>query len=383
MASSRVETALADLRQGKLILLTDDVGAHPCAYLFCGASSISDEQLCFMVNHGRGIVCAAMSESRVKQLHLPMMSLKSSSPASPDFTASVEARRGVGTGISASDRARTLRTLAGTRDPRRDLVMPGHIFPISAKSGGVLVRNGIPEAAVDLLRLAELVPVAAICHCLDQSGEFQSPEQIEVLRKNHGLAIVSLSELVAHRMANESLVEKVAESELPTRVAGTFRAAAFRSLHDGAEHFSLVKGDIAAAKEPVLVRVQAENRIGDLIGPPQLPQRGLILGALKELQREGCGIFIYVRHPRKGFLAKQVKQIADGAPAGPPLSALRQTGIGAQILRSLGARKIRLLTSSKTPLAGLEAFGIEIAERVAFNALDPVRGSDAVSEPKL
>ncbi len=373
MSKAAIESTIAALKQGQITVLRDDIGAHPCSYLFCGASSITDEQLCFMVNRARGIVCAALSETRVRNLHLPMMTSRLSSPATPDFTASVESRRGVTTGISAADRARTLRVLAGTRDPRRDLVMPGHIFPISAKSGGVLVRHGIPEAAVDLLRLAQLVPVAALCHLLDEDGEYMSSADVENLALEQKLPSVGLSEVISYRMATESLVEKVAESELPTKAAGDFQAFAYRSLHDGAEHFALTKGDIAASSDPVLVRVQAENRVGDLIGSKQAPQRGVMLGALQQIQKEGCGIFVYVRHPRKGFLAKQVRSLNRGTETTPAGAGLRQTGIGAQILRSLGARRIKLLSSSTTPLVGLEAFDIEIAGRVPFESVSTKR----------
>ncbi|MCB0360956.1 MAG: 3,4-dihydroxy-2-butanone-4-phosphate synthase, partial [Bdellovibrionales bacterium] len=248
--TSTIETALASLRQARPALLIDDASDPSVGYLVAPASSISEEDVSFIVNEARGVICAAMLESKIRSLHLPMMTAGPIPDSAPDFTVSIEARRGVTTGICAADRARTLRTLAGTVDPRRDLVMPGHIFPIVARDGGVLVRAGAAEAAVDLLLMAELLPVAALCCCLDREGEIARPEALQTLAASHGIPIISILDIISHRMARETFIERVAGAALPTRYAGDFQAIAFRSLNDSAEHLALLK-NLSPDSEPV------------------------------------------------------------------------------------------------------------------------------------
>lgn len=366
----RLKKVLNALRANKMLILVDDASEPPVGYFFASSSSISAKDVSFMVNNARGLICAAMSEERVMELGLSMMTA-SSNDNSPQFTVSVEARQGISTGISAADRARTLRVLTTTQDARRDLVMPGHIFPIRAKKGGVLVRNAAPEAAVDLLTLANLVPVGALCHCLDDSGSYLDEAGIMQLQKSYSLELTSVSDVIRHRMASESIVEKIAEAQLPTKQAGTFRAIAFRSPIDGAEHLALVKGDIAKQNElgeqvPVLARVQSQHVIGDLLGTGENINRQLIVGALREIEHEERGVFIYVRHPGKGLLSEHARAIATNSYHGTKTSQLRELGIGAQILSSLGAKKIRLLTNSDREILGAKAFQIEIVEHVSF-----------------
>lgn len=360
------------------MLLLDDLAEVFSAYILCAAASITAEDVCFMVNHGGGVVCAALSEERIKELGLPMMSTKSED-VSPDFTVSVEARQGVTTGISAADRARTLRRLAKTDSPKRELVTPGHIFPIRAKQGGVLVRNTPAEAAVDILTLSGLNSVAALCHCLDENGEISQQAEIERLLNKTGIPCIAISDIIRERLAHESIIEAVAEAVLPTKQAGEFKTYCFRSRTDKAEHIALIKGDIASTSSdgsqiPLLTRVQAENPVCDLLDPDQIPSRSQLHTAMKEINKEGRGLLIYVRRPQVetphhflNLLSEHTStQSLESVSDLSPLSSLREYGIGAQILSYLGVKKVRLLTNSKRDISGITAFQIEIVERVAF-----------------
>lgn len=394
-----LKDSLQQLQQDKIVLLVDDASSQTTAFLIAPAEHFTAEQVAFLVNTGRGLVCAALTVTRAQELGLPPMSRRPSERAF-SFTASVESRHGVTTGISCADRAETLRTLATTTDPKRDLVMPGHIFPVIARTGGVLVRNSAPEAAVDLMQLAELTPVAVFCQCLNELGELPSRTEIEAIEKDAGLAVVYISEVIHERLARESIIERIAEAQLPTAEGGDFRAVAFRSFIDDSEHLALVKGEIATQKtdggsafpkveRPVLVRVQAENLVGDLLGSAESATRQQIGGALRAIAAAGEGVFVYVRHPRQGLLAQQLDKIAaerpefarkNAAPAHLQSSSiqenlpglqrapvLREYGVGAQILASLGIQKIRLLTNSDRDIGGLDAFGLTIIERVNFD----------------
>ena len=361
---SQMEDVLEALRQGQIVALVDDAAPELSAYLVANAASVSQEDIAFIINHARGLVCAVMSEARVRELRFPMMS-EGKSDISPDFTVSVEARQGVTTGISAYDRARTLRTLAKTSNPKLDLVMPGHIFPIRSKNGGVLVKSGPAEAMVDLLELAGLVPVAASSKCLTENGEYLGGEDIEAFVSALGLASTSICRLIEHRLSSESVIEQIAEADLPSSLGSGFRAIAFRSTTDGAEHLAIVKGQIKEEKT-VLARVQAEQRIGDLLDVDKLPSRGSIHRALRAIEKEGKGIFVYVRHPGRGKLKQQVLELNSKGTKTPLPSLLREYGLGVQILRHLGPSKIRLLSNSKKDIVGIDAFKLEIVEHVSF-----------------
>ena len=361
-----VEKAISELRKGRLVILEDDISQSASAYMIGAASSITTEDVSFIVNHAKGVICAAITENRAKKLHLPVMVSNPTKSSGLGLTVSVEARRGVTTGISSADRARTLRTLAATNDPHRDLVMPGHIFPIKANNGGVLVKNAAPEATLDLLVEADLLPVAALCHCLDKNGELVTGSSISELVKTTGLQKVSISEVIEYRMSRVSMIEQIAKTKLPTQVAGGLDAYIFRSLTDQAEHIALVKGNVENSKDPVLVRVQAEHRLGDLLGISEQPSRQRLLGALKAIEDNGSGVFVYIRHPKKGLLQDQVNSLNNKSETEVKPSEMLQTGIGAQILLALGIKSIRLLSTSKLPIPGLKAFDLEIAEYVPF-----------------
>jgi 3,4-dihydroxy 2-butanone 4-phosphate synthase/GTP cyclohydrolase II len=370
---STLSNIFADLRKRRLVLLIDDGGRLGPVYLICAARTTSAENVSFMVNTGRGIICAAIAEARLKELGLPMM-VSGASGQAPDFTVSVEARQGVSTGISAADRATTLRTLAETNHPKQDLVTPGHIFPLRAKDGGVLVRSGPAEAAVDLVQLAGLGPVATLCHCLGEEGAALTTRGIDELRTETGLSAVTISDVTRYRLASEPIVERIARATLPIGEVGEFQAFCFRSKTDGAEHLALVKGNLSLAdscgqQQPVLARVQAEHQIGDLLGTNNLFSRQRIHAALRQIDAAGRGVFIYVRHPRQGALQAQSATFASSSGSSVT-SQLREHGIGAQILRSLGVSRVTLLTNSTRDIAGITAFQVEIVGRMAISGLN-------------
>ncbi len=374
---SSIELAVRRLERGELVVLHDNAGPEGSYYL-CGAGhSTTPEQISFMVNEARGVILAAVSEDRLAELGLQSMS-----PRNPqngvDFAVSVEARQGVTTGISAADRALTLVTLANTSDAKLDLVTPGHIFPLRAKRGGVLVRSAAAEAAVDLLSLAKLKPVAALCECLDLKGALAQSASIQNLSERTGVPLVTVTDVIRHRLISEKVIEEIANAKLPVGEHGEFQAHCFISKIDQAEHLALVKGDLssvdAAGRQiPVLVRVQAEHRFADLLGFEGLTGLQKIRTALATISEAGRGIFVYIRHPRKGLLTEQVAVLnrqASGTDAGEAISViseLREHGVGAQILSSLGVKRIELLTSSTRDLSALSAFNIELVKRVPMS----------------
>jgi len=362
--NSNIETALKGLSSGSLIILIDDLAKQTQVLLLAPAENISEHQVRTMVNAGRGVVCAALSEQRAKELRLPPMFSKKQA-SGVDFTVSVEARQGVSTGISAADRAMTLRTLGKSKDAKLDLVTPGHIFPLRAKSGGLLVRNGIAEAAVDLLTLAGQAPVAAICHCLNESGELIAEKDSVDLAERLELPRIKISSLINFRLRSESIVEKIASAELPTGFAGNFHAHCFLSRIDNAEHLALVKGDIKPG-EAILVRVQAEHRFSDLLALHAASGRERIERALKKIEERGRGIFVYVRHPQKSAFVEEADAIANKSVSPSPGGELRENGIGAQILSALGVKRIELLTNSTREIPGIFAFNLEVVSRVPF-----------------
>lgn len=358
---SSLAAALKSLKQNRSILLLDDAAGQCAGYLVCSAASVTPEQIAVMANHARGVVCAPLPESRIRDLGLPMMS-RNQGGIAPDFTVSVEARQGVTTGISAADRAHTLKVLATTKHAKLDLVMPGHIFPLRAKNGGVLLKGAPAEAAVDLLNMAELPSTAVMTQCLAEDGGLPKEDQLLRTAKELGLESVRLSAIIAARLSSESILERVAESRLPTFEHGEFRAICFRSKTDGAEHLALVTGEIPPAdtKKPVLVRVQAEHRLGDLLGGTEPGSRARLQASMKKIHENGHGALIYIRHPKSGRIRTQLLNAPNTADNA---SQLRQLGVGAQILKNLGIQRIRLLSNSTREFTAAEAFGIEIVDK--------------------
>lgn len=387
-----VETSITALRNGKLVGLIDDATPHGIAYLLADARAITAENISRMVNLGGGIICAALSNRRLNALGLPPMNSNSSlvkeanataQPTSSDLVVemrvSVEARQGVTTGISAADRARTLRVLANTEDPKSDLVMPGHIFPIGAHDGGVLVRSSVPEAAVDLLSINSLssnpppslspresLPApacVAFTHILSKTGDFMRAQAAKVLFSEQNISSLAVSDVIGRRLETESILEKIADVQLPSKHSQALRAVCLRSKFDGLEHLALIAGDVNQTEckqpHPIPVRLQAEDRLQDLLKDSKVIER-----AFASMGEQG--VFVYIRHPAEGVLAAHINGLGKSTNASPKPQQLRQLGVGAQILRTLGVKKIKLLTRSQPDLSALAAFDIEVASQESF-----------------
>ncbi|MDD2943539.1 MAG: 3,4-dihydroxy-2-butanone-4-phosphate synthase [bacterium] len=348
------------------VILLDDIASEVNAYLVFPAELATQANIAILADQALGLVCAAIESSHADQLGLSRMG-EARSIKSLDFTLSIEARHGVSTGISAADRAHTLKTLALTSRPELDLVMPGHIFPVRTKKGGVLVKNTPPEACLDLCLLTDHAPVAAFAILLDRKGEpLTKTDVINNYAANHQLKTVTISGIIRHRLLSEPIVEEVGRSLLPTLRAGDVTAIVIRSNNDGAEHLALLKGtllDESGGMPPIPVRVHTEKRIEDLLYGMNNGGRKSIEQALDLLRNLERGIFLYIRHPRRGYLKRQAEDIALAQEPGSGnnlMSSIREYGIGAQILHLLGIRRVILITSSGKQLAGIENFGLEI-----------------------
>jgi 3,4-dihydroxy 2-butanone 4-phosphate synthase / GTP cyclohydrolase II len=375
---SRVLAAIDEIRAGRMVILVDDEDRENEGDLTMAAEKVTPEAVNFMARHGRGLICLTLSEERIARLQLPMMVLDNRAPMGTAFTVSIEARHGVTTGISAQDRATTIRT-AVARDARpEDLVSPGHVFPLKARRGGVLVRTGQTEGSVDLARLAGLEPAGVICEIMREDGEMARMPDLERFASEHGLLIVSIAELIDYRLQNERLVRCVSSGALsPSGLSeGTPPLAAhvFASDVEDTEYLALVAGDPAAAAargESVLVRVQSVCPVGDVFATRTCDCRFQLDEALRTIVAEGRGVFLYV-HPRsRTSLAStfdaHVRHTAR-TDAPPQTGTLRDFGLGAQVLAELGVKKIRLLSNNPKKIAGIGGFGIEVVERVPIEA---------------
>lgn len=358
-AKTNLNNIISELKKNNIIRLINDSQNETTYFLVCPAEKITPEHLNFMVNYGRGIICAPCSYTRVLELGLPLMVSKSNSE-SPDFTVSVESRSDVSTGISNFDKSKTLQVLASTLKPRQDLVTPGHIMPIRCSKGGVLVRSQAAEASIDLLQLANLRPVAAMCCCLDSRGELLTERNLTVDNPISKLPKLNISEIIRHRLANEEIIEKFGEAMIPLADCGLFHVYCFLCKTDNSEHLAFVKGDITSdSSSPLLVRVQSEDRLGDLLGTHLSLNRSKMLTALNTIEKKGRGVFVYVR--RQDALSSQACSTEQCQPP-----SIRQYGIGAQILRYLQAKNIHLLTSSEKDMTGISAFDINIVKCISF-----------------
>ena len=373
-----VDAAVAALAEGQMIVVVDDEDRENEGDLVVAADLVTEGQMAFLVAHTTGIVCVPLGEDRADRLGLPLMVARNEDAHGTAFTVSVD-HVDTGTGVSARDRARTARALADPTTTTSDLRRPGHVFPLRARAGGVLVRQGHTEAAVDLLRLAGRPEVAVISEIVDTDGSMRRGERLRAFAEEHGLALVSIAELVRHRKATERTVEPISESALPTR-AGSFRAVAYRSTVDGLEHLALVLGDVAAAgrsSRGVLVRVHSECLTGDVLGSLRCDCGDQLDSALQAIADEECGVLVYLRgHEGRGIgLAHKIRAYAlqdDGMDTveanlaqGLPVDA-RSYGVGAQILADLGVRRLRLITNNPAKYGGLEGFSLTIVDRVGL-----------------
>jgi len=365
VAFSPIEDVIADIAAGKLVIVTDDEDRENEGDLVAAAERITPETVNFMATHGRGLICAPVTEERARELALGAMVSRNREAFGTAFTVSVDAAEGITTGISAQDRARTIRLLADPGARPEDLVQPGHIFPLQGKPGGVLRRAGHTEAAIDLARLAGLEPAGVICEILNEDGSMaRLPELVEVARR-HGLKLCTIAALIEWRQTRERLVEFLGERHVRT-VAGRFRLRIYRSTLTGIHHFALVLGTVDGGK-PTLVRVQREDLVEDLFGPVDAGDGNEgapsgLQGALRQIARNGSGVLIYMR---RDVSAQSIQEHLAEEPARVRLPMdLRDYGTGAQILVDLGVRELRLISSHPRKVVGLEGHGLRITEVV-------------------
>ena len=367
-AFTDVPTAIEEIRAGRMIVVVDDEDRENEGDLTLAAEKVTPEAINFMAKFGRGLICLAMSSERLDDLRIGPMTRENTSPYGTAFYESVEAREGVTTGISAHDRARTIQVAIDPGSRAADLVRPGHVFPLCARKGGVLVRAGQTEASVDLARMAGLVPAGVICEIMNEDGTMaRVPDLIEFCRQ-HELKMLTVAELIRYRMENERYVARAGEAMLPTR-HGEFRMIAFESQLDGESHVALVRGDVERATGPVLVRMHAHCLAGDVFGGALCDCQEVLDRSLERIAHEGTGALIYLHQTSKGFSVDEKKRLVFHREAPKTRSAhqrktQREIGVGAQILSDLNIRSIRLLTNHPKRVAALEGFGIRIAEQI-------------------
>src|SRR3712207_4980034 len=367
-----IEEAIEDIRAGKMVVVCDDEDRENEGDLTMAAQFATPEAINFMAREGRGLICLALTAERCDELGLDLMAAKNESPFETAFTVSIEAREGVTTGISAADRARTIQVAIDPGSSPRDLVQPGHVFPLKAKNGGVLERTGQTEAAVDLARLAGLNPSGVICEVMNDDGTMARVPDLERYCERHGLRMITVADLIAYRRRHDKLVERVVETTLPTR-HGVFRVVGFRSLVDEKHHVAMVKGDVAG-EEDVLVRVHSECLTGDVFHSLRCDCGQQLEDALARIEQEGRGVLLYLAQEGRGIgLLNKLRayklqengldtvdaNIELGLPAD-----LRDYGIGAQILVDLGLSSIRLLTNNPKKIVGLEGYGLTVTDQI-------------------
>ncbi|MBL8610245.1 MAG: 3,4-dihydroxy-2-butanone-4-phosphate synthase [Myxococcales bacterium] len=370
----RVNAALADIRAGKMVILVDDEDRENEGDLTMAAQFVTPEAVNFMATHGRGLICLTLVEEQIERLRLPMMQApgRSGPTLGTAFTVSVEAKKGVTTGISAADRAHTMR-LASSPDCRpEDLVTPGHVFPLRARKGGVLVRTGQTEGSVDLARLAGLTAAGVICEIMNDDGSMARMPDLEVFGKRHGLRIVTVADLIQYRLQTERLVSRVTEHELVLDATKTpWHAVVYDTSIDGRQFLALARGDVAK-EGPVLCRMHTGSSIADLFASTPRDGGVHLREAVARIEAEGAGVIVYI--PPRGSLADELDALRRGgaratessASPAPADSPLREFGLGAQVLADLGVQKIRLLTNNPRKIAGLHGYGLEVVERVAL-----------------
>jgi len=375
---SDVLTAVEEIRAGRMIVVVDDEDRENEGDLTLAAEKVTPEAINFMAKYGRGLICLAMTPERLDHLHIGPMTRENTTPYGTAFYESIEAREGVTTGISAHDRARTIQVAIDPASRPADLVRPGHIFPLCARKGGVLVRAGQTEAAVELSRMAGLIPAGVICEIMNEDGTMaRVPHLIEFCEK-HGLKMITVAELIRYRMEHERFVVRVGEALLPTR-HGEFRMIAYESELDRESHVALVKGDVEHSAGPVLVRMHSHCLAGDVFGGALCDCQMVLDGSLEAIAKHGSGALIYLHQTSKGFSVDDAqrlvfhREVRESGTVAHQRKTQRDIGVGAQILSDLNIHEIRLLTNHPKRVAALEGFGISITEQI------PVRTTKAVA----
>ncbi len=373
MPKISIEQAIKDIRAGKMVILVDDEDRENEGDLTMAAEMVTPEAINFMARYGRGLICLSMTGEKLDALDLPLMVDHNTSQFETGFTVSIEARCGVTTGISAADRATTILTAVADTARPQDLVRPGHIFPLRARGGGVMVRAGQTEGSVDLARLAGLKPAGVICEIMDEDGGMARLPSLEAFGATHGIGICTIADLIEYLMRTESFVHRAVEVTIPTAVAGDFRAVVYENDVEDLQHIALIKGEIRPDRA-VLVRVHSECLTGDIFGSMRCDCGDQLRRAMQKIEREGEGVLLYIRQEGRGIgLVNKLKAYAlqdqglDTVEANEALGFkpdLRSYGIGAQVLVDLGVRKMRLMTNNPKKMIGLQGYGLSIVEQV-------------------
>ena len=372
MPIATIEEAINEIRRGRMVILMDDKDRENEGDLCMAAEKVTPQAINFMATHGRGLICLPLTEERVRHLGLSMMVSENTSPFGTAFTVSVDAAEGITTGISAADRAKTILDAIADDAKPEDLVIPGHIFPLRARNGGVLVRAGQTEGSVDLARLAGLKPAGVICEIMKSDGTMARQPDLLKFAKKHRLKVVTIADLIQYKLSYDSLVYRAAAARVPTRIGGEFDAIVYNTHVDQSEHLALIKGTISP-KEETLVRVHTKYVPGDVFGFEFLNTGAVIQRSMEIIAREGKGVILYLQPEPKGLRPSLVaypkvegKSQKDMNPRFLYRADFREYGIGAQILRDLGVRKMRLLTNNRKHLVGLSGYGLEITALVAI-----------------
>lgn len=368
-----ISDIIEDIRAGKMVIMCDDEARENEGDIIFAAQHTTPEKVNFMMRHARGLVCVPLTEERLESLNLKDMALQAEDSMKTAFTVSVDAKTGITTGISASDRSRTIELLGDPKRTSSEFVSPGHVFPLKAKKGGVLTRAGHTEAAVDLARLAGLEPAGVICEITNDDGTMARLSDLQGFAKKHDLKIGTIQDLISHRRQFDRCVEKLSEATIPT-VFGQWTVKVYRSLIDGGEHVVLVKGEIS--KDPTLVRVHSECFTGDVLGSMRCDCQDQLIAAMEKIEAEGNGVILYMRQEGRGIgLVNKLKaynlqdQGLDTVQANIKLGFkpdLRDYGTGAQILKDLGLVHLKLMTNNPRKIVGLEGHGLKVSERVSL-----------------